>query len=279
MSGTLYIVATPIGNLEDITLRALRVLKEVDLIAAEDTRHTKKLLNHYGVRTPLTSYHEHNEKTKAPSLLARLEQGENIALVSDAGTPTLSDPGYELVRQAIKVGIRIVPVPGASALVAALSVSGLPADGFVFNGFLPPKRSERRAKLLDLRDEKKTLVFYEAPHRLKQSLRDLLEILGDREVVVGREISKVYEEFIHGCLSETVQQAELREWRGEITLVVRGSEGKTLVDAKLLREEIGKLKNQGMRVKDIAEILGERFSCPKKEVYRLALQDKNKSIY
>jgi 16S rRNA (cytidine1402-2'-O)-methyltransferase len=278
MPGTLYVIATPIGNLEDITLRALRILKEVDLIAAEDTRRTKKLLNHYGVRTPLTSYHEHNEKTKAPSLLARLEQGKNIALVSDAGTPTLSDPGYELVREAIKKGFTIVPVPGASALVAALSVSGLPTDGFVFNGFLPPKRSERRATLHQLRDEKKTLVFYEAPHRLKKSLRDLLEILGDREVVVGREISKVYEEFIRGCLSETVQQAELREWRGEITLVVRGSDGKTSVDVDLLREEIGKLKNEGIRVKEIAEILGDRFSCPKKEVYRLALEDKNKPI-
>lgn len=278
MAGTLYIVATPIGNLEDITLRALRILKEVDVIAAEDTRQTKKLLNHYGVRTPLTSYHEHNEKTKAPSLLARLEQGENIALVSDAGTPTISDPGYELLRRAIQAGISIVPVPGASALVAALSASGLPTEGFVFNGFLPSKRSERRAKLRQLQDEKTTLVFYEVPHRLKQSLRDLLEILGDREVVVGREISKVYEEFIRGSVSETVQQAELREWRGEMTLVVRGSEGKTSVDADLMREEIGKLKSQGMRVKEIAEILGERFSCPKREVYRLALKDKNKSI-
>lgn len=276
MLGTLYIVATPIGNLEDITLRALRVLKEVDLIAAEDTRHTKNLLSHYGIRTSVTSYHEHNEKTKAHALVTRLEQGENVALVSDAGTPTLSDPGFRLVREAIRFGVRIVPVAGPSALTAVLSASGLPTDCFVFEGFLSAKQRERREKLQRLGEETRTLVFYEAPHRLQESLRDFLAVLGDREVVLGREVTKVYEEFIRGRLSEVVAQTDRRKWRGEITLVVRGFEGESAPAEDLLRVEIQRLRRKGMRVKEIAELLGERFSFPKREVYRLALEGKGK---
>jgi 16S rRNA (cytidine1402-2'-O)-methyltransferase len=282
MSGTLYIVATPIGNLEDITLRALRILKEVDLIAAEDTRHTKTLLSTYNIRTSLTSYHDHNEKTKAHALVARLKQGENVALVSDAGTPTLSDPGFRLVQEAIQQGIPVVPVPGPSALTAVLSASGLPTDRFVFEGFLPVKKRERREKLSRLREEIRTLVFFEAPHRLKESLEDLLEILGDREVAVGREVTKVYEEFLHGRLSELSAQVEPREMRGEITLVVRGIGKDRDRDREALEEvlfaEIQKLRRKGMRVKEIAEVLGEKFSCSKREIYRLVLSGAKNNI-
>ena len=274
MGGVLYIVATPIGNLEDITLRSLRVLKEVDLVAAEDTRHTRKLFAHYGIDRPLTSYHEHNEKTKAHALVARLERGENVALVSDSGTPTLSDPGYRLVQEAIKAGVNVVPVPGPSALTAVLSVSGLPTDRFVFEGFFPAKKGERRERLNRMREETRTLVFYEAPHRLQESLGDLLQLLGDREVVLGREVTKVYEEFIRGRLSKVRPEIARREPRGEITLVVRGSEEGSAPKEDILRAEIQGLKRKGMRVKEIAELLGEKFSYPKREVYRLVLEMK-----
>lgn len=273
MAGVLYIVATPIGNLEDVTLRALRLLKEVDLIAAEDTRHTRKLLDHYGIATPLTSCHEHNEKTKARDLVARLERGENVALVSDAGTPTLSDPGYRLVRQAVEAGVNVVPVPGPSALTAALGASGLPTDRFVFEGFLPAKKRERRERLNRLREETRTLVFYEAPHRIKESLADLLEILGDRELVLGREITKVYEEFIRGRLSEVIVRVGHKEPRGEMTLVVTGVEQESAPGEDRIKTEIQRLQRKGLRVKEIAEILGEKFSCSKREVYRLALEE------
>ncbi|MFQ5903829.1 MAG: 16S rRNA (cytidine(1402)-2'-O)-methyltransferase [Candidatus Binatia bacterium] len=222
MAGTLYIVASPIGNLEDITLRALRVLKEVDLIAAEDTRHTKKLLVHYGIATPLTSYHQHNEKARSVSLVHRLSSGCRIALISDAGTPILSDPGFKLVQGAIHAGIPVVPIPGPSALTTVLGASGLPTDRFVFEGFLPARKSERREMLRELREEQRTLVFYEAPHRVKESLQDLLEVLGNRQVVLGREMTKIHEEFIRGSVSELAAQAKVKEWRGEMTLVVRG---------------------------------------------------------
>ncbi len=278
MVGTLYIVATPIGNLEDITLRALRILKEVHLIAAEDTRHTRILLGHYGIHTPLTSYHDHNEKTKATALVARLEEGESLALVSDAGTPVLSDPGYRLVREAIKAGVNIVPVPGASALTAVLSVSGLPVERFVFEGFLPARRNERIVKFKSLREEKRTLVFYEVPHRLKESLQDLLDVLGDREMVLGREVTKLHEDFIRGRLSEVTARGEHREWRGEMTLVVKGlEEEEKIPSGELLMAEIRKLRSGGFRVKEIAELLGKRFSYSKREIYRLALEGEEKT--
>ena len=275
MAGVLYIVATPIGNLEDITLRALRIIKEVDLIAAEDTRHTASLLNHYGIRTPLTSYHEHNERTKARALLARLKQGEDIALVSDAGTPTVSDPGYRLLLEAIPAGVNVIPIPGPSALTTALSASGLPTDRFVFEGFLPAKRKERKQKLRRLQEETGTLIFYEVPHRLEESLEDLLEIFGDRQIAIGRELTKVHEEFLRGRLSEMSAEAHRRELRGELTLVVRGAdrEGEA-VSGDVLISEIRRLQKEGMRVKEIAEVLGEKFSFPKREVYRLALKSK-----
>ena len=271
----MYIVASPIGNLEDITLRALRILKEVDLIAAEDTRHTKKLLVHYGIATPLTSYHQHNENAKSASLVQRLSSGCRVALISDAGTPIVSDPGFRLVQGAIQAGIPVVPIPGPSALTAILSACGLPSERFVFEGFLPARKTERRERLRELREEQRTLVFYEAPHRVKESLQDLLEILGDRQVVLGREMTKLHEEFIRGSVSELAAQAKTKEWRGEMTLVVRGAIGdrvsKTDRDRDL-RSEIKKLRKEGMRVKEIAELLGERFFLSKREVYRLALE-------
>ena len=271
MPGILYIVATPIGNLEDITARALRVLKEVDVIAAEDTRHTQILLDHYAIRTPLTSYHEHNEKAKALELVNRLAAGQNVAVVCDAGTPAISDPGYRLTAAAIGAGIRIVPVPGASALTAVLSASGLPTDRFIFEGFLPAGKKPRRVRLQSLRDETRTLVFYEAPHRLKETLGDMVELLGVRQAVVAREVSKVYEEFLRGSLEELTRAAESRELRGEMTLVISGSAGESRVEEDRLKAEIRALKDSGLRVKEIAEILGERFGYPKKEIYRLAL--------
>ncbi len=271
MVGTLYVVATPIGNLEDITLRALRVLKEVDVIAAEDTRHTQILLSHYGIRTPLTSYHEHNEKTKARQLMSRLERGEQIALVSDAGTPAISDPGYRLAVEAIRGGIPVIPIPGASALTAVLSAGGLPTDRFVFDGFLPAKKQERRARLRALSSETRTLVIYEAPHRLTETLNDLVEILGDRETVLAREVSKVHEEFLRGRLTEVAKQIAGREIKGELTLLIGGSRGQSEVSQEQIEKEIRKLKNDGLRVKEIAEILGEKYGYPKKEIYRLAL--------
>jgi 16S rRNA (cytidine1402-2'-O)-methyltransferase len=277
MPGILYIVATPIGNLEDITLRALRVLKEVDVVAAEDTRHTQILLSHHDIHTPLTSYHEHNEKSKSQELVKRLAQGQNIALVSDAGTPAISDPGFRLGVQAIRAGVRIIPIPGASALIAVLSASGLPTDRFVFEAFLPAKKRQRRERLQTLRDETRTLIFYEAPHRLKDALDDIHELLGNREAVLAREVSKVHEEFLRGPVSELVRALGSGEIRGEVTLIISGSSGAPRVNEDRLQAEIRELKGRGLRVKEIAEVLGEKFGYPKKEIYRLALHGKKVS--
>ena len=272
MAGILYIVPTPIGNLEDITLRALRVLKEVDLIAAEDTRHTRHLLTHYGITTALTSYHEHNERKKSLSLVERMQKGANIALVSDAGTPAISDPGFRLVVEAIGAQIQVVPLPGASALATVLSAGGLPTDRIAFEGFLPAKKQERRAKLGALRGQSATLVFYEAPHRLKETLNDMLEIFGDRDIVIAREVTKVHEEFLRGSVRDLISRLAERELRGEITILVRGSLAEPAVSESVINTEIRRLKNQGMRVKEIAEVLGERFGYSKREIYRLTLE-------
>jgi 16S rRNA (cytidine1402-2'-O)-methyltransferase len=269
--GVLYIVATPIGNLEDLTFRALRILKEVDRIAAEDTRHSRRLLDHYGIKTPLTSYHEHNEQSKARHLVERMQNGENVALISDAGTPVLSDPGHRLVREAIRAGISISPVPGPSALVAALSASGLSMERFAFEGFLPAKRKERREKLQSLCAEARTLVFYEAPHRLKESLADIGAIFGAREMVLAREMSKVHEEFLRGSAGDLMAQLAAREVRGELTLVIAGATEEPAA-AEAIMAEIRKLKGDGMRVKEIAALLGEKYSIAKREVYRMVLE-------
>lgn len=224
--GILYIVSTPIGNLEDITIRALSTLKEVGLIAAEDTRQTQKLLNHYGIHTPLTSYHGYNKEEKAEVLVRRLQEGQSIALVSDAGTPLISDPGLYLINRCIQEGIRAVPVPGASAVPCALSVAGLPTDSFVFEGFLPQKRGKRLKKLNSLKELPHTLIFFESPHRLTQTLTDCLEVLGDRPIALARELTKVFEEVIRGNISEVVERLTKRTVKGEITLLIGGASRK-----------------------------------------------------
>ncbi len=220
--GILYVVATPLGNLEDMTLRGIRILKEADLIAAEDTRTTKKLLSHYGICTPQTSYFEHNELRKAEAIIARLEQGQRVALVSEAGTPGISDPGFRLVREAISHNISVVPIPGSSAALAALSISGLPTDSFLFLGFLPSKPSKRRRAVERWKDLDRTIILYESPHRLVATLRDLLEILGDREIAVARELTKVFEDVLRGPISQILQELGEGKIRGEITIVVAG---------------------------------------------------------
>jgi 16S rRNA (cytidine1402-2'-O)-methyltransferase len=220
--GTLYIVSTPIGNLEDITLRALRILKEVDLIAAEDTRHTSLLLRHFGIQTPLTSYFEGNELKKKEFILSKLRQGNQIALVSDAGTPGISDPGFRLIQTAIESQIPIVPIPGPSAVITALSVAGLPTDAFLFKGFLPHKSKKRRDLLKELGEIRETLIFYESPHRIFEALKDILETLGDREIVLTRELTKKFEEVIRGKVSDIQSQIVGRKLKGEITLVISG---------------------------------------------------------
>jgi 16S rRNA (cytidine1402-2'-O)-methyltransferase len=224
-SGCLYVVATPIGNLEDISMRALRILKEADLIACEDTRQTMKLLSHFDIHTKLVSYHEHNELTRSPEIVIDLEQGASVALVSDAGMPAISDPGQRLVSLCLRHGIKVVPVPGPSAFVAALAASGLPAEEFTFIGFLPPRATQRRKSLRDLAAVPRTLVFYEAPHRLLDSLEDMLEILGNRPTVIAREISKIHEEFQHGHLADLVESVRKKAPRGEITVLIGTADG------------------------------------------------------
>src|SRR5467141_991071 len=219
-TGCLYLVATPIGNLEDITLRAIRILKEADIIACEDTRQTQKLLQHYGIRKEMVSYHEHNELTRSPELAIELEQGAKIALVSDAGTPGISDPGHRLVTLCLRHHIPVVPIPGPSALVAALAASGLPTEEFLFVGFLPPRAGARRKALDALKAESRTLIFYEAPHRVVETLADATEILGPRPAVIAREVTKIHEEFLRGPLAELLESARKRAPRGEITLLI-----------------------------------------------------------
>jgi 16S rRNA (cytidine1402-2'-O)-methyltransferase len=268
--GTLYVVATPIGNLEDITYRAVRVLREADLIACEDTRHTAKLLEHYGIGKPTVSYHEHNEAARAEELVAQLEQGLSIAQVSDAGMPGISDPGYRVIRRAIERGIRVVPVPGASALVAALAAGGLPTDSFQFLGFLPARSGERRTLLESLRDAQQTTVVYEAPHRIVETLRDLVAILGEeRPVALARELTKVHEEFIRGRAAEVLAGLEQREIKGEITLLI----GKGEPRAAQLKQDIASRLEEIMREQRLDEnaalkAVAKEQGISKSEAYR-----------
>jgi 16S rRNA (cytidine1402-2'-O)-methyltransferase len=220
MSGTLYLISTPIGNLEDITHRAVRLLGQVDLIACEDTRHTRKLLNHYGLNTRTVSYHEHNEQERAAQLLKLIESGSDVAIVSDAGTPGISDPGFRLTRLAIEGGARVVPVPGPSALITALVASGLPTDEFFFGGFLPARSGARRTRLKQVANMPATLIFYEAPHRIAASLKDAQEVLGERTAVVARELTKLHEEIARGRLSELAARFSTEEARGEMVLII-----------------------------------------------------------
>jgi 16S rRNA (cytidine1402-2'-O)-methyltransferase len=280
--GILYICGTPIGNLEDITLRALKILKEVKLIAAEDTRHTKKLLNHYQINTKVSSYYEYNKFKKAPYLVEILRSGQNIALVSDAGMPGISDPGYVLINLALKNNIKIIPVPGVSALITALVVSGLPTDKFIFEGFLPRKIKERKRYFKSIENEERTVIFYETPHRLKRALKDMLDIWGDRKIVIARELTKKYEEIIRGNLSQVLTEIYEKEIKGEITLVVQGGirkkENDTIDFLKsecIMEEYLKKLKNQGYSNKDIIRITQEKLNIPKNIIYKKLLEIKN----
>ena len=269
--GALYIVATPIGNLEDITLRAIRVLKEVSIIAAEDTRRTRKLLGAYQISTPMTSLYDRIEDRKSSVLISKMNEGMDVAIVSDAGTPGISDPGYVLVSKAIAEGIEIIPVPGASAVVTALSVSGLPMDSFAFYGFLPSRSGRRKQFLSTLMDEAKTLVFYESPKRLIESLRDIGEVLGDRNVVVLREMTKVFEEIMRGTVGEVINQLQGRVVKGEVTLVIgrRGKISPSFSDDEILAKFEELWKSSGSSRRDIIEKLAKELRIPKKRVYRL----------
>jgi 16S rRNA (cytidine1402-2'-O)-methyltransferase len=266
----LYIVATPIGNLEDITLRAVRVLGEVGLIAAEDTRVTRKLLARYDIHTPLTSYHEHNKRSKLPSLLAALTE-KDVALVTDAGTPGVSDPGYELVRAASDAGVRVVPIPGASAITSAIAVSGLPADRFVYLGFLPRRRSERLELLGSLATERRAMVALETPHRLRAALEDLLETLGDRRIAVGREMTKLHEEVFRGAVSDALETFVAP--RGEFTLVIEGAaESATPASPEAARELLTRYREEGLGAKEsVARAAGES-GVSRRDAYRLWLE-------
>ena len=280
-TGILYICGTPIGNLEDITLRALKILKEVNLIAAEDTRHTLKLLNRYQINTKVTSYYEYNKFKKAPYLVEVLKNGQDIALVSDAGMPGISDPGYVLINLALENNIKIIPVPGVSALITALVVSGLPTDKFVFEGFLPRKIKERKRYFKSIENEERTIIFYETPHRLKRALKDMLEILGDRKVVIARELTKLYEEIIRGKLSQVLTEISTKEVKGEITLIVQGGIKKKensstdfLIKECIIEECLKKLKNQGYSNKEIIKIMQEKLNIPKNLIYKKLLEMK-----
>ena len=251
----LYVVGTPIGNLEDITLRALRVLKEVDVIACEDTRQTQKLLNHYAIATRTTSYHEHNEMTKSAELVKEMQEGASVALVTDAGMPGISDPGYRLITLAIRHQMPVVPIPGASAFLAALVASGLPTDSFRFSGFLPAKRGERRAALEAVRSSPRTLVFYEAPHRVVEALEDVVEVLGEgRHVVVAREVTKLHEEFLRGRASEVLENLKAREAvKGEITLLIGKAEEEVVQAAVAPRVSVRQRVEQIMAEEKVDE--------------------------
>jgi len=269
VSGVLYVVATPIGNLEDITLRALRVLREVDLIAAEDTRHSRKLLEHHGIRRPLTSYYDAVERQRAPALVSRLVAGESVALVSDAGTPGIADPGYHLVRGALAAGVPVVPVPGPSAVATLLSVAGLPADRFAFEGFLPSRSGQRAQRLAALAREPRALVFLEAARRLPAFLAAAHEALGDRDVVLARELTKRHEEIVRGRLGALRERTLML--RGEVTVLIAGATEQVADDVSSLDGEIRAARAAGRPVKEIAADLARRTGVPRREVYRRAV--------
>lgn len=282
MVGTLFIVATPIGNLEDITQRALRVLREADLIACEDTRHTRKLLNHFAITTATISYHEHNEQERAEELCQALESGKNVALVSDAGTPLISDPGFRIVQAAVDRGISVVPIPGASAVITALSVSGLRTDQFLFAGFLPARTGARRAKLNELRTVAGTLIFYEAPHRIKATLKEALDVFGDRQAVIARELTKLHEEFARGTLSELVEKFLQNETpRGEMVLIISGQAAElpfpSTTDPNVrLGERMEQLEGEGLDQKSALKQAAKELGMKRADAYRMMVNQKNR---
>lgn len=266
----LFVVATPIGNLEDVTMRAVRTLEEADLVAAEDTRTTRKLFARYGIRTPMTSYHEHNERSKAAELVDKLKKGENIALVTDAGTPGISDPGYRLVRLATENDVEVVPVPGPSAVAAVLSVAGVPTDEFTFKGFVPQGAKKRRDFLLSLRGGEHTFVLYESPRRLRATLTDVAELLEGAEVVVAREVTKLHEEFLRGSAGDIIEGLGAKEVKGEVTLVVRTRAVEA--DHVEIRAEIAELLEKGFQVKEVAKTIAREHGLKKSDIYGEALE-------
>ena len=274
MLGKLYLVATPIGNLEDITLRAINVLKEVDIIAAEDTRHTLKLLNHLEIKKTMISYYKETLKIKSEILINELLQGKNIALVSDAGTPAISDPGEEIVREAIKNNLQIIPIPGACAFVNALICSGFSTREFEFVGFLSKNNKEKKEKLSELKNESKTLIFYESPHKLKNTLEIMIEILGDREIVLAKEITKIHEEFIRGTISEIL--SKLDTVKGEFVIVVQGAEKideeKEFLNNLTLKEHYKYYENKNFEKKDIIKMIAKDRGKNKNEIYQYFIQ-------
>jgi len=282
MAGRLYIVSTPIGNLEDITQRALRILREVDLIACEDTRHTRKLLTHFGIETKTISYHEHNETDRAGELCEMLAAGKSIALVSDAGTPLISDPGFRIVSLAIEKGLKAVPVPGANAAVAALSAAGLPTDEFFFAGFLPARSGARVARLEQLQSLEATLIVYEAPHRIAATLRDAAEILGPRDAVVVRELTKLHEEFTRGTLNQLAETfTDKNKARGEIVLLIAGAretdrQTAHQSGATAFAERFASLQQQGLDEKGALKKAARELGLKRDEAYRLMMAQKNR---
>ena len=273
MSGTLYLVATPIGNLEDITFRAIRILKEVDLIAAEDTRQTLKLLNHYEINKPLISYHRHNEEVKQEVLIQKLKEGQNIALVSDAGTPVISDPGEVIVKEALKENIKIIPIPGACALINALIASGLDTKEFSFYGFLSLNKKLRKEKLQEIKKENKTIILYEAPHKLTSTLKDLSEILEDRKIVVARELTKIHEEFLRGTALEILENYP--EPKGEHIILIEGSKIKEETEEQknikemTIEEHYKYYEKQGLTKNEIIKKIAKDKGVNKNEIYQL----------
>ena len=271
MKGKLYIVSTPIGNLEDITLRALRVLKEVDVIAAEDTRHSLKLLNHYSISKPLISYWGEKEKIRAEEMLRALNSGQTVALISDAGTPGISDPGNVLIRKAIEEGITVVPVPGPTAAVAALSMSGFSTDAFIFRGFLPAKESQRLRELKGLSLDPRTIVLYEAPHRIIETLADIKEIFDDRRVVVIKEITKFYEEVFRGTVSVVLERLESSKIAGEYVIILEGRPVERLNTTADALTEVKTLMKRGLGRKEAVKRIAEEYGLSKKELYDKSL--------
>ncbi len=276
--GTLYVVATPIGNLRDMSLRAIEVLKTVDCIAAEDTRHSMPLLQHFLITTRVISLHEHNERERSTQLLEALQRGESIALISDAGTPLISDPGYFLVREARECGIKVVPIPGPSAIIAALSVSGLPTDRFSFEGFLPAKSKQRVAQLNSLQHETRTMVFYEAPHRVLECLADMQSVFGmKRQAVIARELTKMFETIHNAPLDELLEwvKRDANQTRGEMVLVVAGAEAKLTEENLVLAENILQILLEELPLKQAVELAAKISGKRKNELYQLALKFKN----
>ena len=280
MTGILYLCATPIGNLGDMTPRVVETLRSVDLIAAEDTRNSLKLMTHFEIHTPMTSYHEYNKVEKAYTLIAKLQEGQNIALITDAGTPAISDPGEVLVRMCLEAGIRVTSLPGAAACITALTMSGLSTRRFCFEGFLPPDKKERTEILEDCREESRTMIFYEAPHKLIYTLQDMLEVLGDRRIALCRELTKLHEEIIRTTFSGALERYREKSPRGEYVLIIEGAPEpeKTSLTLEEAAAQVKALRESGISVSDAAKQVAKQTGYKKGELYRLALEDENSTL-